>query len=78
SGQMCTREVQHFLIGTASAEQLRSRYTQQWNDEFISRLRLASALQSLALRPRLLQLALAVFRRVPALGKWAVRNTRGG
>ncbi len=76
SGLMCAAQVQAFLQGTQSAEQLKANYARAWNAEFLPRMRLASLLQSLALRPTFFRACVRLFRRAPRLGDWMVRHTR--
>ncbi|TMC46517.1 MAG: hypothetical protein E6J26_12095 [Chloroflexi bacterium] len=77
SGRMCAREIEQYLQGECSAGELKARYTRAWQSEFLPRIRLAGALQAIALRPGWLRPALKIFQRIPTLGHWAVRYTRG-
>jgi len=77
SGRMCAREIEQYLQGECSAGELKARYTRAWQSEFLPRIRLAGALQAIALRPSWLRPALKIFQRIPTLGHWAVRYTRG-
>ena len=76
SGLMCAQHVMRYLNGKSLAAGLKQGYARDWHAAFAGRIRLAGALQSLALRPPLLRMLLQVMPRVPALGQWLIDKTR--
>ncbi|MBI5929917.1 MAG: NAD(P)/FAD-dependent oxidoreductase [Chloroflexi bacterium] len=52
-------------------------YAGDWRRNFADRMRLARALQAFMLRPNLLTPSLHLLNRIPALGDFLVRHTRG-
>lgn len=65
-----------FLCGDVGAAQLRGGYARQWRAAFGRRLALGRALQTVLLRPRLLDAGLRLLNLAPALGDYFVSHTR--
>ncbi len=77
SAQIAAPLVNARLRGEIDEVSLCDRYRRAWRSEFAGRLRLGRALQAGLFRPRVARAGLAVLDRVPALGRFFVRATRG-
>ena len=65
-----------YLCAEVDAAAVRAGYAADWRRAFAGRLRLGRLLQSVLLRPRLLEAGLTVLNAVPALGDYFVTHTR--
>jgi flavin-dependent dehydrogenase len=75
-GQMAAQCVSQHLEGTLTADEMRRRYTAEWNRAFRTRLWLGRALQTFMLNPHLLAVGLRLLNRMPAFGRYLVSQTR--
>ena len=75
-GSMAAAAAMRYLSGEWTAAALRQRYSDQWQEAFAARLRLARALQWVMLRPKPLHFGLNALAAVPPLGNYLVRRTR--
>lgn len=66
-----------FLDGRAGAEAFRARYTKAWQAAFGRRMRVGRWMHEGYMRPRVARLGVRLAHRVPALGRWVIRHTRG-
>ena len=77
SGELAGAILSSHLKSEISERQAREIYELAWQREFSSRLKWASRFQKMLIDPQLIAPAIAVLSRAPALGKFAVRATRG-
>ena len=66
-----------FLDGTMTAGHFRERYAQAWRREFGLRMRLGRWMHHAYCRPAVSRLGVGAVRRLPGLGRWLIRKTRG-
>jgi len=69
--------VEHYKGASENREILEDRYRKRWNATFKSRLRTASVLQKILMRPRLLQFGVEMATRFPTIVPRIIKKTHG-
>ena len=77
ASKIAAGQIQEFLKGTISREQMEQNYSAQWNKLFSKRLRTGRMLQRLLNDPRLTNLVIGLGRYFPSLIKTLVKKTHG-
>lgn len=77
SGELAAAILSSHLRGEVAEEMARGIYEAAWQREFASRLQWAGRFQKLLIDSQLVSPTLSLFSRLPALGHFAVRATRG-
>jgi menaquinone-9 beta-reductase len=76
SGKLAAACSSKFLEGRLAADELRRHYAAEWQRAFTARFRLSRILQTIMLRPSLLEPALRLIQAIPAVGNYLVTHTR--
>ncbi|MBA3986903.1 MAG: NAD(P)/FAD-dependent oxidoreductase [Flavobacteriales bacterium] len=69
--------VEHYKGASENREILEDRYRKRWNATFKSRLRTASVLQKILMRPKLLQFGVEMATRFPTIVPRIIKKTHG-
>ncbi len=78
NGRMAADHAAAFLDGKIDVPDLRRMYRRAWRETFAARLRLGRFLQPWMFEPRLLSFGLRLLHHAPAVGRYLVKETRGG
>ncbi len=71
------QQVERYFKQQISREQLEKRYERFWKSQFRSRIRISGCLQYLLKNTALTNMAIGLFKRIPALGDKVIRATYG-
>jgi flavin-dependent dehydrogenase len=77
SAEMAVPLVVSYLDGGESAATLKQQHEAAWRSEFGTRMRLGRWLHHAYCRPALARVGVEACRRMPPLGRWLIRKTRG-
>ncbi len=77
AAEMAVPRASAFLDGALAAPAFRDGYTRAWRREFGLRMRLGRWMHHAYCHPALARLGVGVCRRLPGLGRWLIRKTRG-
>ena len=77
SAEMAAPLVAAYLEGRADAASFREHYARAWQREFGVRMRLGRWMHHAYCRPAVARLGVGAVRRMPGLGRWLIRKTRG-
>ena len=77
ASKIAAGQIQEFLKGTISREQMEQNYSAQWNKLFSKRLRTGRMLQRLLNDPRLTNLVIGLSRYFPSLMRTLIKKTHG-
>lgn len=77
SAEIASPLLDRFLNGQMPAAGLRNQYERSWGREFGLRMRLGRLLHHAYGRPGVAKFGVSLCRRVPAVGNWFIRHTRG-
>lgn len=77
SAEMAVPLVASYLDGKVPAATLKQQHEAAWRKEFGTRMRLGRWLHHAYCRPALARVGVEACRRVPPLGRWLIRKTRG-
>ena len=66
-----------FLEGRMTVARFRKDYARAWRREFGLRMRLGRWMHHAYSRPAVSRLGVGAVRRLPGLGRWLIRKTRG-
>jgi len=75
--KLAAREINQFLSGAISREQMEGNYRKAWDKQFAARLRMGRRIQSLFGNQRLLSVLMNLGRRLPFIISYLVRKTHG-
>jgi menaquinone-9 beta-reductase len=77
SAELAVPLVQLFLENKLSERAFKRGYESAWNREFGLRLRVGKLMHQAFIQPPLADLGVGLCDRLPALGDWIIRSTRG-
>jgi flavin-dependent dehydrogenase len=77
SGLLAARAIVPFLKGASNQNIVSKNYTDTWNDNFKSRLRMGRYLQGILLHPVYTKTALGVLKNIPAALPMIIKKTHG-
>ena len=77
SSKLAYRVVNEFLQGRTGRKEMEAQYTQQWQEQFSSRLRMGRTLQRFFGKGRATNMFVAMFRTFPFLARPVVKLTHG-
>ncbi len=77
SAELAAPLVSAFLEGRMTAARFREHYARAWRREFGLRMRLGRWMHHAYCRPAVARLGVDAIRRMPVLGRWLIRKTRG-
>jgi flavin-dependent dehydrogenase len=77
AGKIAAGQVQNFLQGTISRNEMEKKYVKNWNKLFSRRLKTGRILQRLMLNNWLISFTIGVGRIFPAIIKMMIKQTHG-
>jgi flavin-dependent dehydrogenase len=69
--------IDHYFSGKINKEELEGKYTNFWNTEFSSRIRLSRHFQKLSEYPSLAKITIGIFNIFPPLARMVINQTHG-
>ena len=77
AAELATPPATAFLDGRLDAASFRMQHARTWRREFGLRMRLGRWMHHAYCRPAVARLGVGAVRRMPGLGRWLIRKTRG-